>query len=95
MLGITNFNPIKSINSLIQPLGLAVSSNQQIINKIALASVAMLAISFTLPIVEGGELNKCMVACRGMKSCINHCYKVLANPEINVEAIPESVEAIL
>ncbi|MGL5263737.1 MAG: hypothetical protein ACRDAI_04060 [Candidatus Rhabdochlamydia sp.] len=44
MLGITNFNPIGAINARLQPWGFSISTKQQMISKIAFASLAMLAI---------------------------------------------------
>ena len=52
MLGI-NSNPVEFMNSLLRPWGLAVSNKDQIIQKIALVSVAALAISSALPTAEG------------------------------------------
>ncbi|MGL5625889.1 MAG: hypothetical protein ACRDDW_00015 [Candidatus Rhabdochlamydia sp.] len=44
MLGITNFNPIQSINSFLRPLGLAISSKEQIIAKTTMAAFAALTL---------------------------------------------------
>ncbi|MGL4540429.1 MAG: hypothetical protein ACRCU0_05585 [Candidatus Rhabdochlamydia sp.] len=59
MLGITNFNPIESINARLQPWGFSIATKQQIISKVALASLAMLAIHDVLSTgilqVEAGE----------------------------------------
>jgi hypothetical protein len=73
----TSFNPIESINSLIEPLGLAISNKQQIINKIALAFFAMLAINHAFSTVEGNEsflLNRCINKCRWDHDCVRNCY---------------------
>jgi len=72
MSTITGFNPIKSINSLIQPLGLAVSNKQQIINKIALASFAMLAFSY-VPQAADALCSRSLVSC--VNSCVDLYYK--------------------
>ncbi|MGL5627250.1 MAG: hypothetical protein ACRDDW_07080 [Candidatus Rhabdochlamydia sp.] len=65
MLAAINFNPIKSINSLIQPLGLAVSSKQQIINKIALVTFALIACN---------QISQEMgVNAANLQSCLNDC----------------------
>ena len=63
MSAITNFHPIKAINSLLQPLGLAVSNRQQIISKAALAALAMISLNYVLV-----EAITCREAC-----VINHC----------------------
>lgn len=70
MLTATNFNPIKSINFLIQPLGLAISSKQQIINKIALVTFALIAfnqVSQTTG-VNAASLQSCLNDCSSAKS---------------------------
>ena len=48
MLRIANFNPIESINVRLKPWGFAISTKQQMISKIALASLAMLTINNAL-----------------------------------------------
>ena len=52
MSTITNFHPIKAINSLLQPLGLTLSNKQQVINKVAFAALAMLVVTCGLATVE-------------------------------------------
>lgn len=52
MSAITNFHPIKAINSLLQPFGLTLSNKQQIINKAALAALAILVVTCGLGMVE-------------------------------------------
>ncbi|MGL5263634.1 MAG: hypothetical protein ACRDAI_03530 [Candidatus Rhabdochlamydia sp.] len=78
MIGITNFNPIQSINSLIQPFGLKVSNKQQIINKVALASLAIISLSHLVPAVVGDSSYRDCVdnRCGGIdRDCCNDVYK--------------------
>ena len=44
MSAITNFNPIQTINSFLKPLGLAVSSKQQVISKTTMIAFAALSL---------------------------------------------------
>lgn len=59
MLRTTNFNPIESINARLRPWGFTISTTQQMISKIAFASLAMLTIHDVLSTrnlqVEAGE----------------------------------------
>lgn len=65
MFAAINSNPVKSINSLIQPLGFAVSSKQQIINKIALITFALIAFN---------QVSQTMgVNADSLQSCLNDC----------------------
>lgn len=89
MIGITNFNPIQSINSLIQPFGLKVSNKQQIINKVALATLAILSVSHLFSTVEGYTrqelLDDCLEGCRvnidrqccesTFRKCVRACFR--------------------
>lgn len=52
MLTITNFDPIKSINSFIKPLGLAVLTKQQIIAKTTMVVLAIIALSEVMEFVQ-------------------------------------------
>ena len=73
MSEITNFNPIKSINSALLPWGLAISNKQQIITKIAVASIAALAINHVLPAVGGEEYTAAYL----LRDCIdNFCSQI-------------------
>ena len=53
MLRIASFNPIESINARLKPWGFAVSTKQQMVSKIAFASLSMLTIHEALRTVEG------------------------------------------
>ncbi|MGL4539506.1 MAG: hypothetical protein ACRCU0_00825 [Candidatus Rhabdochlamydia sp.] len=78
MIGITNFNPIQSINSLIQPFGLKVSNKQQIISKVAFASLAILSLSHLLPSVAGDrDYRDCVYnRCGGInRDCCESTYQ--------------------
>ncbi|MGL4540428.1 MAG: hypothetical protein ACRCU0_05580 [Candidatus Rhabdochlamydia sp.] len=72
MLGITNFNPIGAINARLQPWGFSISTKQQMISKIAFASLAMLAIHDVLSKgnmrVEAGECRNGMW-CEPKQAC--------------------------
>ncbi len=76
MLEITSFSPINGINFLLDPLGLTISNRQQVVNKLALALFVMLAIDRILSTEPVITLNKCMVGCRGRKSCIDICREL-------------------
>ncbi|MGL4539730.1 MAG: hypothetical protein ACRCU0_01960 [Candidatus Rhabdochlamydia sp.] len=82
MLGAINFNPVQAVNSLLNPLGLTLSTKQQIISKIAFASLAMLAINNALQKVDG----TCTTHCEDRRECIptrvRVCYYNSPCPEI-------------
>ncbi|MGL5263736.1 MAG: hypothetical protein ACRDAI_04055 [Candidatus Rhabdochlamydia sp.] len=70
MLGITNFNPIESINVRLRPLGFTISTRQQIINKVALASLAMLAMNSVLSMGNMQVEATCREICE--RVCLKH-----------------------
>ncbi|MGL5627350.1 MAG: hypothetical protein ACRDDW_07590 [Candidatus Rhabdochlamydia sp.] len=82
MLGAINFNPVQAVNSLLNPLGLTLSTKQQIISKIAFASFAMLAINNVL---QNINVNADDCHCRYETKCLwaikKHCYQECERPE--------------
>ncbi|MGL4540427.1 MAG: hypothetical protein ACRCU0_05575 [Candidatus Rhabdochlamydia sp.] len=70
MLGITNFNPIESINAKLRPWGFTVSTKQQIISKVALASLAMLAMNSVLSTGNMQVEAACREICE--RVCLRH-----------------------
>lgn len=75
MLTITHFNPIESINALIQPLGFVVSNKQQIIAKITLLALAVLTFTQALPLAERAANNYETA----LNRCIEHSKAGLVN----------------
>ena len=75
MSAITNFNPVQSVNSLLKPLGLTLSNKQQIINKLALATLAILAVTYGLEMVEGGSVWD-ISRSRTFAECQRMCEKI-------------------
>ena len=72
MSAITNFNPVKSINSLLQPLGMTLSNKQQIINKLAFATFAILAINYGLTAVDAGSVIRDVNRSDDLEDCLTN-----------------------
>lgn len=87
MLAITNFNPIQSINSLLQPLGLTLSNKQQIVNKIALAAFAVLTFSYAPQMADAlcprGNLHNCVTILCGPRIPTDGSYVAYHNCVVN------------
>lgn len=83
MPAITNFNPIHSINSLLQPLGLTLSNKQQVINKIALATLAVLAFSYGPQMVD---------ACDTLACVQSRCPSSIQNTQASIDAYNRCID---
>ncbi|MGL5263078.1 MAG: hypothetical protein ACRDAI_00640 [Candidatus Rhabdochlamydia sp.] len=87
MPAITNFNLFQSIQSLSKPFKLTIPNKQQIINKTALAALAILVITCGLATAEGTiwDLNKttsyreCTDTCDLIKSLDSKAGDVLVS----------------
>lgn len=78
MQAITNFSLIQFMNSLLNPLGFTISYERQIINKVALAAIAMLAVASELSMVEGKTWSTRTAA--NFSECAEVCRRIGRNP---------------
>jgi hypothetical protein len=72
---IANLKPIEFINSVLQPLGLQVSSTEQMISKLAWGALVGLTLCSMLPVEGGGRRpGHCPAEDGQLENCKNTCW---------------------
>lgn len=81
MLWITNLKPIKSINSVLQPLGLTVSNIEEMISELARGTLATLTIYIMFSTVEA-QSQRCVNQDINIQNCKDDCLERFSRRDI-------------
>ena len=80
MLPITSFSPIQSINALIKPLRLTISSKKQILTKITIVALAILTFSEAVQII--GKISQKGLENHPLTICVNQCNRAFNRTQL-------------
>lgn len=82
MIGNTNFNLTQSINSFLRPMGLSLSSKEQITAKATMLALGIILVANNLPLASAhrGCWQRCVSRCGEppnscFNKCLDDCYK--------------------